>query len=774
MKPITKSVFRKLFRMKLRLVGISMVIALAMSMFVAGFYAGEMYDYSIDKYFEDSKMPDIFFEFARQENQTDVENALAAESGVATFDVRLKVGGVYEYNNEKIAALVIGINNPNNPDINILNADDGSMFSQPGQAVAVGGMQALGIETGADVQVMLAGNTLNLSLTGLVSSPEWIFASAYTEYAMPIGGNLVVIFMDLSELQAFYGEGVNEVQVLLDGPDSAGAAGAALAPFGIKKATSKEDHPASTFMEIGAAKMRNMFPLMGVIFMIVGFISIFMTVYRLVKNDSRYIGVMMSLGYPREDIVRSYLGLGVVLTLIGGVFGTIFALGFTMMIVGVGAQMMAGLLLYFPPVYWPFALGWLFIVGAVMLSVVIPVSMITKMSVREALDYKPSMTVHNTRRFSGNMSRVTLMGLRNSTRNPGRMALTIFVVGMTIGVAGSWLVMADSAWGYMDELLDADTWDLRGDFYTETPEQMVNASFLGLNPDDVNYLIPFSHMTGKVTYGSNSGDALLVGCNDMGTARNFEIQQGTLDFSGAVITIKMANELGLGIGDTLEVTIGGATTSMTVSAIVSDMPMLAIYTNRANLDPFMSKDNLTGVFVGLNSQDESFVETQADNMRANPMVSKVVIQDNISESFNEVLDQALAFLYAFFAINLLIAFVVAGSAVIISTMERDVEFATLDTLGISRGKIAFSILAEMSVMATGAAFVGVPLAYFFGWILAKLMEDVIFYFPIIFIVGATVMIFMIGFIFVLMSAIVPIRYSKSLDTEKTLRERTAG
>jgi ABC-type lipoprotein release transport system permease subunit len=54
------------------------------------------------------------------------------------------------------------------------------------------------------------------------------------------------------------------------------------------------------------------------------------------------------------------------------------------------------------------------------------------------------------------------------------------------------------------------------------------------------------------------------------------------------------------------------------------------------------------------------------------------------------------------------------------------------------------------------------------------MEDVIFYFPIVFIVSSTFMILILGMMFVELSSFVPIRYARKIDTEKTIRERTAG
>ena len=92
--------------------------------------------------------------------------------------------------------------------------------------------------------------------------------------------------------------------------------------------------------------------------------------------------------------------------------------------------------------------------------------------------------------------------------------------------------------------------------------------------------------------------------------------------------------------------------------------------------------------ITLDDRSDENIDAKARDVRSSPLVNKVVVQKDIADVMKGVLDDAMGMLYAFFFINLLIAVVVAASAVIISTMERDVEFATMDTLGISRWKVA--------------------------------------------------------------------------------------
>ena len=758
MKSMTKSVVRKLKKMWVRTIGISLVISMAMAMLLAGLYSGEVFDYSTNKYFEDNKMPDIFYEYSSPQNQTEVENTLQNIDDVKSYQLRLRTGGSYDWEGESYTVLVYGIDDPGQNDINVMNLDSGRYYSDRTGALAITGMEDKGIDSGNDVELILQGNSINITVTGIVSSPEYMFPTAQPEYSIPIGGNIVILFLDLQTVQDLIGFGVNDVLVLLTEDGSADEVTSALEPFGIQKMTEKNEHPSKLYMDIGAAKMRGFFPIIALIFMIVGFISIFMTIYRLVKSDSRYIGVMMSLGYTRRQIVWSYMSLAIVITIIGGTLGTLFGLGLTQSVVEISMSMYKNMQLTLPFSPMPFLLSWIYILITIVFSVWIPVTLITRTSVREALDYKPKMRVKSTRAFSSRFSKMTTMGLRNSFRNPGRAILTYFVVGMTIGVAGSWAVMTDSAFGYMVEQWDADKWDLRGDFAMPVSEAEINESFLGLQPGDTESIIPFVHMSGEVRRGGNEQGSIIIGCNDLKNVRDFELETGELDFSRAVITFNLAEELNIEPGENIEIDVGGNSVDLEVSGVVYDVMALTVYMERSNVQSLLGSDNVTGVFVTLNNVDYDFVKQKAASMRASPMVIRVVVQDEIAKTLTDVMDQAFAMLYFFFFVCIIIAFVVAGSAVIISAMERDVEFAAMDTLGISKGKIAKSIIIEMGVLAFFSSIIGVPLSYFFGWLMAKVMEEILFFFPIVLVIGGSIITFLMGFVFVMISSLIPIRY----------------
>ncbi|NOQ53729.1 MAG: FtsX-like permease family protein, partial [Thermoplasmata archaeon] len=595
----------------------------------------------------------------------------------------------------------------------------------------------------------------------------------YSDLALPTQGSLAVLYLPLEDVQALINDtdAVNDAIFLLEDDGDAETVITLLEPFGISSVVFKEDHPSVVFMSVGSAKIKNMMPVIGFVFLFIGFITVFMTMARLVQTDSRYIGVLMSLGFNRGEIVRSYLMLGLVITAIGSVLGIIFGFLFTYGMVGAGIGLYMSISIAFPLDIVPFIVGTLFVAGAVMVSVAIPVVFITRSSVREALEYKPRGTV-TTSRLGGKASRLTRMGLRNTTRNPARLAITVIVVGITIGTAGMWLVMMDSAWGYMSDQIDANTWDLRSAFNAPVEADSVDAGFLNLDPAATSYVIPYTAMSTIVEKGSTQSGAYVYGSNEMERTKNFDLREGKLDFSGAVLSSKLADDLGARPGDDIDIVVGSTVVTLEVTGVVQEAIALIVYTNRDVLAPLFTPEDCNGAYIQL--VDPATSSEQAVRVREVEVVAGVLEIREVKASFEEMLELAQGFFLMFFMISAVITLAVAGSAVIISAMERDVEFATLDTLGFSKWQVAKVITVEMTILAIVSSLIGIPMSFILAQLLAESFAQVLFEFPVILATGAMITTFFLGVVFVMLSSVMPIRYSWKLDTEQTIRERTAG
>jgi putative ABC transport system permease protein len=764
--------------MKGRTFTIVLVISLAMALFLSGLYSADMMDASIETYFEDNHMPDLFVDLKAPVNESEVDSALGSHGDVAAYQSRLKIFGTYNHDGELIPTVFYGIDDPKRQDINVLEITKGEFFESPNEVIAVQGMEVKGVKVKEVLEFLITNDPYNpnqLTISGTVSGPEFVFASAFGDYSIPAAQTVVVILMPLDELQTIVNmeNKVNEVTILLSGGKDHNRVISSLSGIGTDSITYQDDHPSRVFMRIGSNKMRNMMPVMSVIFLLVGFISIFMTMIRLVQSDSRYIGVLMSLGYSKKEITRAYLVLGFIIGVLGVVAGIVLGLLFAQGILNVQNTFFGvSYDIVYPLSIMPFALSIITILVTVLVSTYVPIWFITRATVRDALEYKPRMGVRKTKGSSSKRSMITTMGLRNTVRNPKRTAITILVIALTIGAAGSWLIMADSAYGYVRDQLNSEKWDIRADFVTPVDTDFVNESFLGLAENDAKWIAPYAYLKGEASKEDKSKGTVIMALDDPKLIKDFDLQKGKLDFDGgAVISNKLALDLDADIGDKIKLTVESDVV-LTIKGTINDMIIYSVYTSRENIDTLFSKNLSHGAFIKLESK--IIKEETISNIRGADSVRYVVVQNDLVETYDELLVMAEGFLGFFFFLQLLITIAVAGSAVIISTMERDVEYATMDTLGISKGKIAKSIMIEMGFLGALSAVVSIPFAYLFAEVLARVMEDVIFYFPIIFIVSSTFMILVLGAMFVELSSFVPIRYARNIDTEKTIRERTAG
>jgi len=514
--------------------------------------------------------------------------------------------------------------------------------------------------------------------------------------------------------------------------------------------------------------MKVVLPIFSLVFLFIGAVSIFMTVHRVITNDSRLIGVLMSLGYRPFEVAFAYLAFGMVIAVLGIAMGAIFAYGFTFVILTATMQLLADIELVFPFDPYPFIVGAVYSVTATLAAVSVPVLAITRRTVREALEYKATNRVYASRRLFKNVSKVSAMGYRNALRNPLRAVFTIFAVGITIGAAGSWVFLIDSSLDYTFEQLEADNWDLRVDLISPVDAASLQEE-LGL--EDATFVIPFTILTGIAVHGDSTMAGTLVGCDRMEEARDLELSDGKVDLNGAVVSHTLSRDLGIGVGEDLTVMVGATVLSIPVTGVVLTVMEGVIYTGRANLDPAFPSDMAMGAFVKV---DGDAMDQRAEALRELPMVSKVVVSSEVSDSVEGLLSEFMSLYYTFFILSALMAFIVASSAVIVSAAEREVEYATLNTLGISMKGVSKAILAEMSILTLGSVVVGLPSAYLLSEYLAGVYQDLIYYFPIYLNLFPIAVTLTIGALFVMLASIVPIRYASRVDSERVLRERAAG
>lgn len=768
MRVITSSVLRKNRRMKGRIIGISLLMALATGMFIMGLYNADSLEYSVDKQVETSNFPDYFISFSSMEDRTsltDLMNGHLTNGSLQAYDLRIVVEGFYIGADSRYPAIFVGVADPARDDINRFQLADGTYFSGAGQAMVQKGMEAQGLDVGSDAEFRILGNNVSLHITGTGISTEHIGTGTLSMGGLSIPGGVAVVILPVEELEALMGMGVNSLIILSSDPQTVLAS---LEAYNVSQILAQEDTAALVMLRMGVDELRNVMPVMSLLFLAVGVVATTMIFSRVVENDGRLIGVLMAMGYRNGEVVRAYMSFGLLIGAISSILGVVFGYVISIYMLDVYKVFLADIDMYPADTVLPFLLAVAINFIAILLAMTLPLLRLRRATVKEALEHRKNDRLHISR-ISLPGSKMSLMGLRNTFRNPRQTFTTLLVVGLAVGVAGSWVILGGSALNYLSDQMENETWDMEVNFAVPQDVTSLTEAGLGLPSGSTEKVIPFMTMLGTVHHSSHSADSLLVGSSDLLSVKSFSVLKGQANVSGAIVSKLLADDLHLDVGDLITMSMGSYNLSLPVTAVVDDVSGLAVYTSMDNLPS-------TGIAVGVHIilSESSSVTTVSDALFDHPAVTAVIVKDVYAREMQELIDMSIGMFYAFFLLNGIITFIIAGAAVTIIASERELEYATIKSMGVRDRDLSKSIIIETGLLATGSVLVGIPSAYAFALLLGKIYEEMVFYFPIHLGLEEIAITVILGFVFIMASSIIPIRTARKVDMESVIRERVSG
>ena len=257
---------------------------------------------------------------------------------------------------------------------------------------------------------------------------------------------------------------------------------------------------------------------------------------------------------------------------------------------------------------------------------------------------------------------------------------------------------------------------------------------------------------------------------DIAEVRGFDFEEGSFQAGGAILAAKLAEELDVGPGDAVTFSLGGREVGLTVSGTVNDMQANSVYTDNLAVMDLVGDGKCQGAFVVLDDDDS--VGVFVSSISGNPLVGGVELGEEEASALRSLFQGSISMLYGFFALNLLIALAMAVLATVISTSERDMEFASMASMGVPRGFIWRSLAVEVGAQATMAALLAAPFAFLMAKQFALLMEEAVFFIPVVLSISAMATVVVLGWLFIWPSILWPMRWVKRLDIVRTLRERS--
>ncbi|PZX40733.1 putative ABC transport system permease protein [Roseinatronobacter thiooxidans] len=598
-----------------------------------------------------------------------------------------------------------------------------------------------GLTPGSRLRGVLNGQMRDLTVTGWVLSPEFI-------YTMPPGAMMPddrrygLLWMNAAAAAAAMdmSGAVNDIALRLTRDADERAVIAALDqlldPYGGTGAYGRARQVSHAFLDGELQQLGAMAAFMPPIFLIVAAFLVNMVLGRLIALERTQIGLLKALGYGRAEIAGHYLKLALLI----GVIGVVVGWGFGWWI----ADAMIGL--YGDFFRFPFIIrDWgthALVVSAVLglatavLGGLRAVWSSLKLPPAEAMQppAPPSFARGAADRVLGalHLRQTTMMIFRSILRWPGRAAITLFGVSASVGV----LVMSYFIFDAVEQLGDS--------VFQQANRQQVTLMLAQAQPDaavqdaltlpgvlraEGAFAMPVrgvnGHLSRLTAVQGHFPDAQLSRLvDDAGRV----VTPGP---HGVVLPEMLAHALDIRAGDTLRLEMLAAPRS------VLHLPVTEVIRQGMGQEAHISAAALFAAMDIAPQVNMIHLAVQSDRMadlnaaiKETPAVAGLSDWAEVRRQFDATLSENLLTMVGIYTvIGVLIAIGVVYNAARIQLSERSYELASLRVLGFSRAEVGYVLVGEMMLLTLLAIPLGWGLGYFLAMGLVGAMSTDMFQIP---------------------------------------------
>ena len=733
MRALDIKLFRDLRRLWAQALAIALVIAGGVATLVMAVGSYRSLDETRAAYYERYRFADIFA-VVRRAPKTLVDR-IEEIPGVAAVNVRIEKLALLDLPNfpEPATGQFISLPEAGEPALNRLYLRAGRM-PEPGRAEEVvvneSFAKAHAFTPGARFSAILNGRKRELTIVGIVLSPEFIYARGPGDI-MPDDRRFGVVWMSEKALASAYDldgafSAVN-LKLLRDASEREvmQRLDALLDRYGGRAAYGRKDQTSHAWLDHQLDMLKNMSRTLPTIFLLVAAFLVNLTLSRVVALEREQIGLFKALGYRNAAIAGHYIKLVLVLVAIGVVIGG-----------AAGAWLGAHITQLFGEIFFrfPFLVFTrgpdLYVTGAALSAVAAIVGAIRALGdvvrLAPAVAMQPPAPPRFRRllpaRFANIrvLSQRAVMTVRNITRHPIRAAFT--TLGMALATAI--LVVSLFISGTMEHLIDvtyfmADRQDATLSFIEKRPRDVVNQvarlpGVLAVEPArEVPVRVRYGNVERRLMISGRPRDA------DLSRIIDVDLRPVVLPESGLAISDMLAQILGVRVGDVVEVDLlegQRRTVTLPISARVEDYFGIKGMMDAEALARLM-REAPTVNSVNL-SVDKDQIGLLYEAVKGMPTVGGMGSQRASLANFRELVAVFVTTMGSIYTgLAAIIAFGVIYNSARIALSERARELASLRVLGFTRGEVLRILFFELALLTLIAQPPGWVIGYGLAWMM---------------------------------------------------------
>ncbi len=746
MKVLNRKLLRDLWRLRGQVLAIAMVVASGVAVLVMSLATLSSLQETAVTYYERHRFADVFARVTRAPEQLaariagipGVQHAETRISKLATLDIAGfeepvigQLVSIPEHGESVLNRLALLAGRRVQPD-----HPDEVVLSEPFA-------EAHALTPGSRLHAIINGKRRALHVVGIALSPEYVYAIG-PGALMPDNQRFGVLWMGRKALAAAYDlDGAfNDIALsLLHGTQPASVIqplDQLLGRYGGIGAIARADQLSNWFLMNEIDQLGTMARILPTIFLVVAAFLTNMVLARIIATERSEIGLMKAFGYRNTEIGWHYARMVIAITAVGIVLGWVIGAVFGKVSTELYAEFYRFPLLIFEPKPSSFAAGALVSLGAALTGTLGSMHRAAALPPAEAMR-PPSPPLYrrtrlSTSRLAAWLDQPTRIILRQIVRWPGRALLTSAGIGLSVGV----LIMALQWIDSINHIVQVYFYD------TQRQDMMVGL----VEPQSATAAYEFAHLPGVLAvepmrivsaylrHGNRSHRGALTGVPPGAQLQRVYDASGhvvPLPPGGVVLGTKLAEKLGVTVGDTLQVDVlEGRRPHLQV-------PVTGVFETYIGVPAFIDITTLNRLLKERPSLeyanllvDEAARPALYARLKALPEISAVMLREAAVRTFHETLAETLLIYISFFAMfACALGFGVVYNSTRIALSERGREMATLRVLGFSRTEISYILLGEVALLI----FVGLPLGCLAGqglaWLMTSAFETELFRVPLV-------------------------------------------
>ncbi len=765
MRVLDRKILRDLQRLWSQTLAIALVMAAGVATLILAVGAYQSLEETRTAYYERNSYADIFADLTRAPSW--LQQRIAELDGVSAVETRISKPSILD---------VIGFEPPvtglvlSHPDhraarLNRPYLRSGRFPSAGSTAEATVNeafAKAHGLTIGSTFAAILNGKKRQLTIIGLVLSPEFIYAIGPGDL-VPDDRRFAVIWMSQKALEEIFDlDGAfNSVTVKLARGASERATIERLDDlfdrYGGTGATGREDQMSHAFLDAELKQLRALARIIPPIFLFVSAFLINMTLTRLIALEREQIGLMKALGYGKAPIAIHYIKLVAVIAAVGIAIGITLGTRF-----GEGLTRLYSEFFHFPFLVFARDPAIYLIASSISLAAAgagAARAVFSVVTLDPVVAMRPPAPPSYRRTWGerlimlGTVSQMTVMSLRHIIRWPVRAAYTT----LGLALAGALLVVSLFSVDSVEHMIDVSFFITQRQDATlalvEASDQRVLQAAVHL--PGVMRVEPIRSVPVRMRNGQYQKIMSIQGKPkrpQLSRVIDLDLQAVTLPEAGLVIDQRVAEVLNLRRGDMVEVEFLGGWRKPEQSALAVPpqsatasslnrvkVPVADIIQSYFGLSAFMDISALGRLLGEDQVATQLLVQYDANRqsefyaaVKSTPKLAGVGLRNSALAKFRETLAKNIDMMVSIYAVlAIVVAMGVVYNSARIQLSEQAREMASLRVLGFTRAEVGRILLLELMILVIVAQPLGWLLGYAFSWLTIQGFSSDLYRVPLI-------------------------------------------